>query len=193
MDAPAPLEITRLLTEWRAGDPEALARLTPLVYGELHDLAQAYLVRERPGHILQPSALVNEAFLRLMQWQPEQWQNRAHFFGVSATMMRRILVKSAREQQSHKRGGGALRVSISEANELAGQQQDGTDLVALDTALDALEKLNPRQARTIELRFFGGLSLEDTAEVMGSSVSTVRRDFRMAQAWLYQQLRDSPA
>jgi len=191
MDSSAPSEITRMLTAWREGDGEALARLTPLVYGELHGLAQAYLSGERPGHILQPSALVNEAFVRLLEWQPDQWQNRAHFFGVSATLMRRILVRSAREQNTLVRGEGALRVSLSEANEVAAQQPVSADVVALDSALDALEKLNPRQARTIELRFFGGLSLEDTAEVMGTSISTVRRDFRMARAWLYQQL--SPA
>jgi len=191
MDSPTPSEITRMLFAWREGDPDALARLTPLVYGELHGLAQAYLAGERPGHILQPSALVNEAFVRLLEWQPDQWQNRAHFFGVSATLMRRILVQSAREQNTLKRGEGALRVSLSEANEVAAQQPVSADVVALDSALEVLEKLNSRQARTIELRFFGGLSLEDTAEVMGTSVSTVRRDFRMAQAWLYQQL--SPA
>jgi len=183
-----PSDITRMLSAWREGDAEALSRLTPLVYGELHGLAQAYLAGERPGHLLQPSALVNEAFIRLLEWQPDQWQNRAHFFGVSATLMRRILVQSAREQQTLKRGEGALRVSLSEASELAAEQPGGADVVALDSALNSLEKLNPRQARTIELRFFGGLSLEDTAEVMGTSISTVRRDFRMAQAWLYQQL-----
>ena len=192
MDLPTPSEITRMLAAWREGDAEALDRLTPLVYGELHGIAQAYLAGERPGHILQPSALVNEAFLRLLQWQPDQWKNRAHFFGVSATLMRRILVHSAREQKTLKRGGGAgLRVSLSEARGQAAEQPQDADLVALDSALDNLETLNPRQARTIELRFFGGLSLEDTAEVMGTSVSTVRRDFRMAQAWLYQQLKDS--
>ena len=179
-----------MLSAWRNGDPEALASLTPLVYGELHNLAKAYLAGERPGHILQPSALVNEAFIRLMEWKPDQWQNRSHFFGVSAALMRRILVQSAREQGALKRGGGALRVSLSEATGLATQLPQGADVLALDIALDALEKLNPRQARMIELRFFGGLSIEDTAEVMGTSASTVRRDFRMAQAWLYQQLRD---
>lgn len=191
MDSSEPSEITRVLSAWRDGDPEALSRLTPLVYGELHGLAQAYLAGERPGHILQPSALVNEAFLRLLEWQPDHWRNRAHFFGVSATLMRRILVQIARERHTVKRGEGALRVSLSEANQVAAPGAESADIVALDSALDSLEKLNPRQARTIELRFFGGLSLEDTAEVMGTSVSTVRRDFRMAQAWLYQQL--SPA
>jgi RNA polymerase sigma factor (TIGR02999 family) len=188
MPTPDRSDITQILTAWRQGDPDALATLTPLVYGELHALAANYLARERPGHILQPSALVNEAFLRLMEWQPGEWQNRAHFFGVSATLMRRILVHSARVAQTAKRGNGALRISLSEAAELAATQPRDTDLLALDAALDTLEKLNPRQARIIELRFFAGLSLEDTALVIDASVSTVRRDFRMAQAWLFQQL-----
>jgi RNA polymerase sigma factor (TIGR02999 family) len=192
MRAPDRTDITRILTAWRQGDPDALSSLTPLVYGELHSLAQNYLARERPGHILQPSALVNEAFLRLIEWQPEKWLDRAHFFGVSATLMRRILVQSAREAQTAKRGHGALRVSLSEAAEIASIQPKDTDVLALDAALDILEKLNPRQARTIELRFFAGLSLEDTALVLDSSVSTVRRDFRMAQAWLFQQLSPAP-
>lgn len=192
MPAPDRSDITQILTAWRQGDPSALSDLTPLVYGELHALAANYLARERPGHILQPSALVNEAFLRLMQWQPGEWQNRAHFFGVSATLMRRILVHSAREAQTAKRGQGAVRVSLSEADQVAAAQPVDTDVLALDAALDALEKLNPRQARIIELRFFAGLSLEDTALVIDASVSTVRRDFRMAQAWLFQQLSPAP-
>lgn len=191
MPDPAPSDITRILTAWRQGDPDALSSLTPLVYAELHALARNYLSRERPGHLLQPSALVNEAFLRLIEWQPDKWQDRAHFFGVSATLMRRILVQSAREAQTAKRGDGAIRVSLSEAAELAATQPKDTDVIALDAALDSLEQLNPRQARIIELRFFAGLSLEDTALVLDTSVSTVRRDFRMAQAWLFQQL--SPA
>lgn len=192
MPAPDRTNITQILTAWRQGDPSALSNLTPLVYGELHALAANYLARERPGHILQPSALVNEAFLRLMEWQPSEWQSRAHFFGVSATLMRRILVHSAREAQTAKRGHGALRVSLSEADRIAAAQPVDTDVLALDAALDTLERLNPRQARIIELRFFGGLSLEDTALVINASVSTVRRDFRMAQAWLFQQLSPAP-
>lgn len=192
MPAPDRSDITQILTAWRQGDPSALSDLTPLVYGELHALAANYLARERPGHILQPSALVNEAFLRLMQWQPGEWQNRAHFFGVSATLMRRILVHSAREAQTAKRGQGAVRVSLSEADQVTAAQPVDTDVLALDAALDALEHLNPRQARIIELRFFAGLSLEDTALVIDASVSTVRRDFRMAQAWLFQQLSPAP-
>lgn len=192
MPHPDRTDITRILTAWREGDPDALTSLTPLVYGELHSLAQNYLARERPGHILQPSALVNEAFLRLIEWQPDKWQNRAHFFGVAATLMRRILVQSAREAQTARRGNGALRVSLSEVAELAATLPKDTDVLALDAALDALELLNPRQARIIELRFFAGLSLEDTALVIDASVSTVRRDFRMAQAWLFQQLSPAP-
>ncbi len=140
MPAPDRSDITQILTAWRQGDPSALSDLTPLVYGELHALAANYLARERPGHILQPSALVNEAFLRLMQWQPGEWQNRAHFFGVSATLMRRILVHSAREAQTAKRGQGAVRVSLSEADQVAAAQPVDTDVLALDAALDALEK-----------------------------------------------------
>lgn len=188
MPVPDRSDITRILTAWRQGDPEALSHLTPLVYAELHTQARNYLSRERPGHILQPSALVNEAFLRLIEWQPEQWQDRAHFFCVSATLMRRILVQSARETQTAKRGNGAVRISLSEAAELAATQPRDADLLALDAALDTLETLSPRQARIIELRFFAGLSLDDTALVLDTSVSTVRRDFRMAQTWLFQQL-----
>ena len=187
MSLPDPVpEITQLLTAWRAGDPSALERLTPHVYEELHRTARAYLAAERAGHILQPTALVNEAFLNLMQWQPDQWQNRAHFFGVSSTLMRRILVKFARERDSAKRGGRLLRVSLSEANEI--EEAKDADLMALDDALFELEKLDPRQVRVIELRYFGGLTLEESAEMMEVSESTVRRDFRMARAWLRQRL-----
>lgn len=182
-----PPNITQLLVAWNHGDQQALAQLTPLVYRELHRLAHGYLAGERSGHILQTTALVNEAFVRLIDWQQVEWQNRAHFFGVSATLMRRILVQFAREQQAAKRGGGqGLHVSLSEAAGVG--TQHNPDLVALDDALLTLEKLDPRQARVVELRFFGGLSLEEAAEVVRVSVSTVRRDWRMAQAWLHQQL-----
>ncbi|HET9533243.1 MAG TPA: sigma-70 family RNA polymerase sigma factor [Blastocatellia bacterium] len=181
--------ITQLLIAWNQGDQDALAELTPLVYKELHRLAHGYLAGERRGHVLQTTALVNEAFLRLIDWQQVEWQNRAHFFGVSATLMRHILVQFAREQQAAKRGGGAIRVSLSEA--VSESTRHNPDLVALDDALTELERLDRRQARIVELRFFGGLSLEETAEVMGVSISTVRRDWRMAQAWLHQQLRAS--
>jgi RNA polymerase sigma factor (TIGR02999 family) len=185
MESSTPPNITQLLVAWNQGDQDALAQLTPLVYRELHRLAHGYLAGERRGHVLQTTALVNEAFVRLIDWQQVEWQNRAHFFGVSATLMRHILVQFAREQQAAKRGGQAIQVSLSEA---AASARQNPDLVALDDALNTLEKLDPRQARTVELRFFGGLSLEETAEVLRVSVSTVRRDWRMAQAWLHQQL-----
>lgn len=186
MESPTPLNITQLLVAWKQGDQAALEQLTPLVYRELHRLAHIYMAGERRGHVLQTTALVNEAFVRLVDWQQVEWQNRAHFFGVSATLMRHILVQFAREQQAQKRGGGAVQVSLSEVAVIS--MQHHPDLVKLDDALNALEKLDPRQARTVELRFFGGLSLEEAAEVLGVSVSTVRRDWRMAQAWLHQQL-----
>lgn len=182
----SPPTITQLLVAWHEGDQDALAQLTPLVYAELHRLAHGYLAGERQGHVLQTTALVNEAFVRLIDWNKVEWQSRAHFFGVAATLMRHILVQFAREQQALKRGGKSIRVSLSEAASVhAGQNPD---LVALDDALSRLEKLDPRQARIVELRFFGGLKLEEAAEVVRVSVSTVRRDWRMAQAWLRQQL-----
>lgn len=187
MKPPTPPNITQLLVAWKQGDQEALAQLTPLVYRELHRLAHSYLKGERPGHMLQTTALVNEAFVRLIDWQRVDWQNRAHFFGVSAKLMRHILVQFAREQQAAKRGGQAMQVSLSEA--AAVSTGDNPDLLALDDALTALDELDPRQAHTVELRFFGGLSLEEVAEVLHISVSSVRRDWRMAQAWLHQQLR----
>ena len=178
--------ITQLLVAWNEGDQDALAQLTPLVYQELRRLAHGYLAGERQGHVLQTTALVNEAFVRLVDWNQVEWQNRAHFFGVSATLMRHILVQFARERQAAKRGGQVVQVSLSEAADVS--TRHNPDLVALDDALTELEKLDPRQARTVELRFFGGLSLEESAEVLRVSVSTVRRDWRMAQAWLHQQL-----
>lgn len=179
-------EITQLLAAWREGDSDAFARLTPHVYPELRRVARAYLAGEKAGHVLQPTALVNEAFLRLMKWQPDNWQNRAQFFGVSATLMRRILVETARERTAAKRGGQALRVSLVEVEGLPAEKD--TSLVALDDALTKLEELSPRQARIVELRFFGGLTLEEAADAMQLSISTVRREFRIARAWLHQQL-----
>lgn len=181
--------ITELLVAWNHGDQDALEQLTPLVYRELHRLAHGYLAGERRGHVLQTTALVHEAFVRLIDWQNVEWQDRAHFFGVSATLMRHILVQFAREQQALKRGGNAVQVSLSEAAGVS--TRTSPDLVKLDDALLTLEKLDPRQARTVELRFFGGLSLEEAAAVLRVSVSTVRRDWRMAQAWLHQQLSAS--
>lgn len=180
--------ITQLLIAWNQGDQEALAQLTPLVHRELHRLAHRYIAGERRGHLLQTTALVNEAYLRLIDWQKVEWQNRAHFFGVSATLMRHILVQFAREQKRAKRGGKEVHVSLSEAAQLS--LPSSPDLVALDDALLSLEKLNARHARMVELRFFGGLSLEETAEVMRISVSTLRRDWRIAQTWLLRQLTE---
>jgi len=186
MSHSSPPTITQLLADWNHGDQDALDQLTPLVYRELRRLAHGYLAGERQGHVLQTTALVNEAFVRLIDWQQVEWQGRAHFFGVAATLMRHILVQFAREQQAAKRGGPAIQVSLSEVADV--NTRNNPDLVALDDALNTLEKLDPRQARTVELRFFGGLSLEEAAEVLQVSLSTVRRDWRMAQAWLHQQL-----
>jgi RNA polymerase sigma factor (TIGR02999 family) len=182
---PAP-EITQLLVAWSDGDPEAMERLTPVVYAELHRLAAHYMAGERAGHVLQTTALVNEAYLRLVDWKNVKWQNRAHFFGMAAHMMRRILVDFARAQGRDKRGGGVIRVSLSEATAAAPARS--ADLVAIDEALKALEILDERQSRVVELRFFGGLNLEETAEAIGVSVGTVRRDWSLAQAWLYNEL-----
>lgn len=178
--------ITGLLVAWKQGDQAALEQLTPLVYRELHRLAHGYLKGERQGHVLQTTALVNEAFVQLLDWEQVEWQDRAHFFGVAATLMRHILVQFAREQQAVKRGGQAVQVSLSEATNVSARHNP--DLVKLDDALNELAKLDARQARALELRFFGGLNLEETAEVLRVSLSTVRRDWRMAQAWLHQQL-----
>jgi RNA polymerase sigma factor (TIGR02999 family) len=182
----APANITQLLAAWSDGDPAALEALTPLVHQELHRLAGAYMAGERPGHLLQATALVNEAYLRLVDWKEVRWQNRAHFFGVAATIMRRVLVDVARTRDRAKRGQGQIHVSLSEAVDVAPRK--GVDLVALDDALKALEALNPRQSRVIELRFFGGLSLEEAAHVLDVSVGTVRRDWSLAQAWLFREL-----
>ena len=179
-------EITQLLIAWNQGETAALERLTPLVYAELHRLAKRYMAGERSGHLLQTTALVNEAYLRLIDGENVQWQNRAHFFGLAAQLMRRILIDFARMRQREKRGGDPLRVSLSLAAEVP--QERNADLVALDDALQALEKLDARQALVVELRFFAGLSLEETAEVLKVSVITVRRDWSSAEAWLYREL-----
>ena len=182
----APANVTQLLVSWSSGDKAALEALTPLVHQELHRLAARYMADERPGHILQATALVNEAYLRLVDWKDVRWQNRAHFFGVAAQIMRRVLVDAARTRGRAKRGGGQVHVSLSEAFDVP--TAHGVDLVALDDALKTLEKLNARQSRVIELRFFGGLSLEEAAHVLDVSVGTVRRDWSMAQAWLFREL-----
>ncbi len=187
MDTPSTQDITQLLVAWKRGDAAALERLTPLVQAELHRLAKRYMAAERPGHLLQTTALVNEAYLRLIDWQNVEWQNRAHFFGLAAQLMRRVLVDYARAQQREKRGGAALRVSLSDAANVAVERS--ADLVALDDALLSLEQLEPRQSRVVELRFFAGLSQAETAEALQVSVGTVRRDWSLAEAWLYRELQ----
>jgi RNA polymerase sigma factor (TIGR02999 family) len=187
-DAPSQ-EITQLLLAWGAGDAKALEQLMPLVLDELRSLARGYMNRQRPGHTLQTSALVNEAYLRLVDSSRVQWKSRAHFFAVSAQLMRRVLVDFARARQNLKRGGGARQVSLDEALVVASGQ--GEELIALDDALTALAALNPRQSRIVELRYFGGLSEEETAEALGVSVRTVRRDWSLARAWLYRELNQS--
>lgn len=179
-------DISELLVAWGDGDESALERLMPLVYDELKRLAHRYMRGERVGHTLQTTALVNEAYLRLAKWKDVRWQNRAQFFAVSAQMMRRILVDFARDRRYLKRGGGALQVSLSEAAAFAGGQE--TDLVALDEALTALAKVDLRKAQMVEMRFFGGLSIAEVAEVLKVSEETVNRDWRLAKVWLLREL-----
>jgi RNA polymerase sigma factor (TIGR02999 family) len=186
MSSPSTHDVTRLLQCWSDGDQAALEELTPLVYRELHRLAKRYMAREREGHTLQTSALVNEAFIRLTDWKNVRWQNRAHFFAISARLMRHILVDFARSRNSSKRIGAALRTPIDEAVYVSRERRE--DLVALDDALNTLAGLDERQSRVVELRFFGGLSLEEIAEVLGVSVGTVRRDWSLARAWLHREL-----
>jgi RNA polymerase sigma factor (TIGR02999 family) len=178
-------DISGILRAWSDGDQSALDRLTPIVYDELHRLARRYMRHERPGHSLQTSALVNEAYLRLVDYERMEWQNRAHFFAVSAQLMRRILVDHAR-RHNLKRGGGVQHVALEEAAVVGGDQ--GTDLVALDDAMNTLARIDPRKVQVVEMRFFGGLSVEETAEVLKVSTVTVKRDWRAARAWLYREL-----
>ena len=178
-------DISGILRAWSDGDQSALDRLTPIVYDELHRLARRYMKHERPGHSLQTSALVNEAYLRLVDYERMEWQNRAHFFAVSAQLMRRILVDHAR-RHNLKRGGGVEHVALEEAAVVGGGQ--GPDLVALDDAMNALAQIDPRKVQVVEMRFFGGLSVEETAEVLKVSTITVKRDWRLARAWLYREL-----
>ena len=184
-------QITRLLQAWREGDGEALDALIPLVYDELRRLARRYMRGQKPGHTLQTTALVNEAYMRLVGSDQVRWQNRTHFFAVSAQVMRRILVDFARARNNLKRGGGAAnRVTFDEAIELVPGRR--TDLVALDDALRALADLNARQSQIVELRYFGGLTEEETAEVLGISERTVRREWALARAWLFRELGGQP-
>ncbi len=180
-------EVTRLLVRLTDGDRGVLDDLLPVVYGELRRLAASYLRKERVGHTLQPTALVHEAYMRLVDQTQVQWQNRAHFFGVAAQMMRRILVDHARRHQAAKRGGSnQQRLSISSAEQVVKQPE--VDLLALNEALDELASMDPQQARIVELKFFAGLSIDETAEVLGISHATVERDWKMARAWLRRQL-----
>jgi RNA polymerase sigma-70 factor, ECF subfamily len=179
-------DITQLLVAWGNGDQAAFDRLAPAVHQHLHQLAARYMAGERPGHVLQATALVNEAYIRLVDWKDVQWQNRAHFFGVAAQAMRHILVDAARTRRRAKRGGGELNVSLSDVADFGIAKS--ADLVALDDALTTLATLNPRHSRVVELRFFGGLSLKEVAHVLNVSVGTVRRDWSLAQAWLYREL-----
>jgi len=186
MDQASREEVTGLLQAWSGGDQAALEKLMPLVYAELHRLAKRYMGHEHAGHSLQTSALVNEAYLRLVDAHGVRWQNRAHFFAVSAQIMRRILVDFARSRQNLKRGGGALQVTLDEG--LIISPESGVDLLALDEALDKLAVLNPRQSRVVELRYFGGLNEEEAAEALKVSPRTVRHDWSLARAWLYREL-----
>ena len=183
----SPHEITRLLADWSSGDRQALERLTPLVYDELRRLAGHYLRRERPGHTLQSTALVHEAYLKLVGQNNVRWQNRAYLFGIAAQIIRRILVDYARARDADKRGAGAEKLSLDEAIALPGGPD--LDLVALDDALETLARIDPRQARLVELRFFAGLTLEETAEVLQMSLATAKRDWVSAKAWLARELR----
>jgi len=188
MTGPSAHEITQLLQAWGSGDERALERLTPLVYEELHQAAQRYMAREAPGHLLQTTALVNEVYLRLVDVQEVSWQNRAHFFAVCARLMRRILTDFARSRRYLKRGGEAPHFSLDEGCVVS--QNPQPDLVALDDALNHLATLDQRKSQVVELRFFGGLSVEETAEVLKVSAVTVMREWKLAKVWLLHQLSE---
>ena len=181
-----PHEITQLLAEWSEGNQAALDKLYPLVYNELRRLAHGYLRRERKGHTLQTTALINEAYLRLVDQKRVHWANRSHFFAISAQIMRRILIDHARRYDYAKRGGGAQRISLDEAAVVA--KERARELLMLDEALNGLAKIDPRRGRVVELRYFGGLNNEEIAAVLKISENTVTRDWNMARAWLYQEL-----
>lgn len=179
--------VTRLLVEWGNGDQTALAELMPIVYDELYKLAGRYLRRERPDHTIQATALVHEAYLKLVDQQSAHWHNRAHFFAVAAQIMRRILVDYSRTHNAEKRGGGALTLALDEVIGLA--QKQNLEMVALDTALNTLALRDEKKSKIVELRFFGGLTLEEIAGVLGVSLTTVKSDWRLARAWLFNELR----
>lgn len=181
-----PGDVTQLLHAWSHGDAQALESLIPLIYDDLRRLAERYLSREDRGHTLQPTAVVHEAYLRLVDQKRVTWKNRGHFFAVAAQTMRRLLVDHARRRDAEKRGGASTRIPLDSVGDRAPAPE--ADVVALDLALDKLAALDATQARVVELRYFGGLTLEETAEVLGSSPSTVGRSFRLAKAWLYREL-----
>jgi RNA polymerase sigma factor (TIGR02999 family) len=184
--APATHELTKLLKDWGAGDKTALDKLMPLVHDELHRLARQHMRREKPGHLLQTSALVNEAYLRLVDASQVDWQNRAQFFGIAARLMRRILIDDARRRHRDKRGGGAVQVPLDAVASLP--QAQAANLISLDEALNSLSAIDPRQSEVVELRFFGGMSIEETAEVLKVSPGTVARDWTFARAWLRKEM-----
>ena len=181
-------EVTQLLVAWSNGDKTALDRLMPLVYNELRRLARHYMNRERPGLTLQTTGLVNEAYLRLVDQNKMRWEDRAHFFGIAARLMREILIEHARSRHAAKRGGAQVRLSLSEVERIASKPD--VNLIALHEALVRLEALDPRKSRIVELRYFGGLGIEETAEVIGVSAATVKRDWSMARAWLRCEIGD---
>jgi len=187
MTTPTSSEITRLLVAWSDGDEQALERLAPLVQAELRRLAKSHLRKESPSHTLQTTALINEAYLRMIEWKDLKMENRAHFFGLAAQLMRRALVDYARQRHARKRDAGALRVTLDESLNIAYERD--IDLIALDDALAGLAKIYPRKSRIVELRFFGGLSVEEVAAALKISPRTVMREWSLAQAWLYRELR----
>lgn len=186
MDSPS--DITELLVRWSNGDRAALDRLFPLVERELYRLAHYYLQQIQPGNVLQTTAVINETYLRLIGQKNVQWQNRAHFFGLSAQLMRRFLLNYARDQRRQKRGGNAVKVSIKDVAVVAPEKSE--EMIALDEALERLEQFDARKSKVVELRYFGGLSVEETAEVLGVSKITVTRDWNMAKAWLAREIRN---
>lgn len=187
-EGPAPETVTQLLVAWQQGSQQALNQLMPLVYAELRAIAGRYLSHESPGHTLQSTALVHEAYLKLVDQRSVQWQNRSHFFGIAAQMMRRILVDHARHQHRAKRGGAAPKLSLDEAMAVA-EPDAAFDLLALDDALTSLSAIDPRGARIVELRFFSGLTIEETADVLAVSAGTVKREWSTARAWLYREMQ----
>jgi len=186
MDSPPPHDVTQLLIAWNNGDHAARELLMSVVYEELHRLARRYMRNESPGHTLQTSALVNEAFIRLVDQKNVHWQNRSHFFGIAAQMMRRILVDYARSRNYAKRGGGARHVSLDEG--LIASEERSAEVVAVHEALEELAKFDPRKAQVVELKFFGGLNIDETADVLGVSPATVSLDWTMAKAWLRREI-----